>query len=144
MENPVPPLYHLPRQSRRLWWKPLLAVFVCLLVVLSVASLPLLWFAVTGGCDPECHILVTNHYAVPVVIHHLANPEAHLPAQTLDTVPPGQRKELATYAGLDGDIDHLQVEDTQRHVLARLNSKAKNVVDRQSTRAYIWEISVGP
>ena len=45
---------------------------------------------------------------------------------------------------MDGDIDSMQIEDAQGHLLTHLSSTGNNVVCKQKTPDYIWEVIVGP
>ena len=119
------------------FWPLVRQITMCLSVVFGA-----LWLV--GCCDPDAHIIIQNNYAIPIVVHHLSNPARNMPDEILDTLPPGKRSETAHNPQLDGDIDNLQIEDKQGHVLTRLSSTGKNVVCKQQSPEYIWQITVGP
>lgn len=108
----------------------------CALILLSLVFL-------SGCCDPASHIIIQNNYVVPVSVRRV-DPGGKTPGQVLDTVPAGKRVEIDNSPTLDGDIDYLQIEDAQGKVLTRLSSNGKNVVCKQKTPEYVWNISVGP
>ena len=97
-----------------------------------------------GCCDPVARINVRNNYAFPVNVHLPANAARHVPDQMLDTVPPGKRIALTHTSTMDGDIDYLQIEDAHGHILTHLSSTSKNVVCKQKSPDYVWEVTVGP
>ncbi len=113
------------------------------LILLCALALLALMF-LTGCCDPPAHIYVRNNYAVPVHVHLVGNAVRKIADQMLDTVPPGKRIELTDAPPTDGDIDSMQIEDAHGHILTHLSSTDKNVVCKQKTPDYIWEVTVGP
>jgi hypothetical protein len=86
----------------------------------------------------------SNRYAFPVRVHHLGNSARNMPDQMLNTLPPGKRTRVEDNPPLDGDIDHLQIEDAQGRVLQRLDTTRKTVVCKSQSPEYVWEIAVGP
>ena len=130
----------------RRWSMPmiLLSSGVILPLVLVTLLVGAFILVASHSCDPDAHIFIRNNYPFPVVVHHLANGSGNMPDQILDTLPAGKRSEVAINMRLDGDVDNIQLEDKQGHVLQRLNQKNSNVVCKQTTPEYVWEITVGP
>ena len=130
------PLYRLLAVPRNLLRRPWL--------LLPAAPFVVMILFIAGGCDPDCHVVIRNNYAVPITAHYVGNPARNISAHTLDTVQPGECKELSSYVGTDGDIDNIEITTANGSVLTRLNRSGKNVVCKSTTPEYLWDITVGP